>query len=94
MNTLWKPHLKTKTEGGTAPYIAFFLKSIGKIAVSVREVRLQLNSASIGVDGQIDQTLLVVHAGQVAVDYGVIGAQTEGSQITSNSPVRKNIAVD
>lgn len=73
------------------PYIAFFLKSIGKIAVSIREVRLQLNSTSIGVNGQIYQSLLVVHTGQVPMDYSMVGAQTEGSQITSNSSVR-NIA--
>lgn len=78
----------------TVPYIPLFFKSIGKIAVSIREVRLQLNSTSIGVNGQIDQTLLVVHASQVAVDYGVVGAQTEGSQITSNSSERNNVTID
>lgn len=79
---------------GTVPYIALFLKSVGKITVSVGEVRLQLNSTSIGVNGQIDQTLLIVHAGQVAVDDSMVGAQTEGSQITSNSSVMNNNAVD
>lgn len=78
----------------TVPYIALFLKSIGKIAVSIREVRLQLNSTPIGINGQIYQTLLIVDAGQVAVDYSMVGAQTEGSQITSNSSVRMNIDVN
>lgn len=60
----------------TAPYIALFLKSIGEITVSIREMRLQLNCTSIRINGQIYQTLLVVNAGQVAVDYSVVWAQT------------------
>lgn len=42
---------------------------------------LELDGTPVGIDGQIDQTLLVVDTSQVAVDDGVVGAQTEGSQV-------------
>ena len=50
-------------------------------------MRLQLNGTSVGVDGKVNQTLLIVDARQVAMDHSMIGAQAEGSQITSHSSV-------
>ena len=49
------------------------LESIGQVAVSVREVWLQLNSSSIGVDGQVDEPLLIVDTGEVTMDDGMVG---------------------
>ena len=49
------------------------LESIGQVAVSVREVWLQLNSSSIGIDGQVDEPLLIVDTGEVTMDDGMVG---------------------
>lgn len=42
-------------------------------------MRLQFNSAAVGVDRQVDETLLVVDAGQVAVDDRVVWAKAQSS---------------
>ena len=52
---------------------SLLLESIGQITVGVREVRLQLNSSSIGINGEVDKPLLIVDAGKVTVDDSVIG---------------------
>ena len=48
-------------------------ESIGQITVGVREVRLQLNSSSIGINGEVDKPLLIVDTGEVTVDNSMVG---------------------
>ena len=67
------------------------LESIGQITVGVREVRLQLNSSSIGINGQVDKPLLIVDTGEVAVDNSMVGGEVQCSQIGSDSPEREKI---
>lgn len=67
-------------------YIALLLQRICQIAVSVREVRLQFNGTAISVDGEINKSLLIIDAGQVSMDNGVIRAEAQGSEISSHSP--------
>lgn len=66
------------------PYIALLLEGVGQVTVGVREVGLQLDGAAVRVNGQVDKTLLVVDARQVAVDDGMVGAQAEGTQVASH----------
>lgn len=73
----------------SAPYTAFLLQGIGQVAVGVREVGLELNGPPVGVYGQVYQALLIVHTGKVAVHNCVIWAQTQGSQISCHSSVKK-----
>ena len=61
------------------PYIAFFLQCICQIAIGIREVGLQLNSTTIRVNSQINETLLIVDAGQVAMDNCMVWAKAQGS---------------
>lgn len=67
------------------PYIAFLLKGICQIAVGIREVRLQFNSAAVGVNSQVNEALLVVDTGQVSMDNCMVGTKTQGSQVSSHS---------
>ncbi len=71
-------------------YIAFLLQCISEIAVCIRKVWLQLNGTTVSINGQVNQTLLIVHTRQVSMDNSMVRAQAEGTQITSNSPVREN----
>ena len=70
------------------------LESIGQITVGVREVRLELNSSSIGINGEVDKPLLIVDTGEVTVDDGMVRREVQSSQIGSNSPENeKNIKI-
>lgn len=66
-------------------YAAFLLKGVGQVAVSIGEVRLQLNGTLIGVYGQVDQTLFIIDTGQVAVHNCMVWTQAQGSQVGCNS---------
>lgn len=48
-------------------------------------MRLQLNSTTVGVDGEVDEALLIVDTGQVSMDNCMVGAKTQGSQVSSHS---------
>lgn len=50
-------------------------------------MRLQLNGTPIGIDGQVDEALLVVHTGQVTMNHSMVRAQAEGTEVSCNSPV-------
>ena len=52
---------------------SLLLESIGQVTVGVWEVGLQLNSSSIGIDGQVDEPLLIVDTGEVTMDDGMVG---------------------
>lgn len=67
------------------PYIAFLLQGICQITISIREVGLQFNSAAVGINSQINKALLVVDTSQVSMDNRMVGAQTQGSQVSSHS---------
>jgi len=47
-------------------------------------VGLQFNGPPVGVDGQIDKALLIVDAGQVSVDNGMVGAKAQRPQVASD----------
>lgn len=79
--------LQLAPDANAVAYIALLLQCIGQIAVSIREVRLQLNGTTVSVNGKVNKTLLIVDAGQVTMDHSMVGAQAEGSQITSDSSV-------
>ena len=49
------------------------LEGIGQITVGVREVGLELDSSSIGINGQVDEPLLIVDTGEVTMDDGMVG---------------------
>lgn len=66
-------------------YISFLLQCVCQIAVGIGEVGLQLNGPPVGVDGQVDESLFVVDAGQVSVNHCMVGAQTQSSQVSSDS---------
>lgn len=68
------------------PYIAFLLQGICQIAVGVWEVWLQFNSTTVSVNSQVNETLLIVDTGQVSMDNCMVGAKTQGSQVSSHSP--------
>lgn len=61
------------------PYIAFFLQCICQIAVGIREVGLQFNSTTIGVNSQVSEALLIVDTGQVSMDHCMVWAKAQGS---------------
>lgn len=65
-------------------YIALLLERVGQVAVGIGEVWLQLDGAAVRVDGQVDQTLLVIHARQVAMHHCMVGAQAQSSQVASH----------
>lgn len=67
------------------PYIAFLLQCICQIAVGVGEVWLQFNSPTIGVNGKINEALLIVDTGQVSMDNGMVRAEAQGSKVSSHS---------
>lgn len=46
---------------------------------------LQFNSAAVGVNSKVNEALLIVDTGQVAMDDGMVRAQTQGSQVSSHS---------
>lgn len=61
------------------PYIAFLLEGICQIAVGIREVGLQFNSPTVGVDSQVNEALLIVDTSQVSMNDCMVWAQTQGS---------------
>lgn len=67
------------------PYIAFLLQRICQIAVGVGEVWLQFNSPTIGVNGKINEALLIVDTGQVSMDNGMVRTEAQGSKVSSHS---------
>uniref|UniRef100_A0A2M3ZRC1 Putative secreted peptide n=1 Tax=Anopheles braziliensis TaxID=58242 RepID=A0A2M3ZRC1_9DIPT len=56
-------------------HLALLLQRVGQVAVCVRKVGLQINRPAVRIDGQIDQTLLVIHASQITVHHGIVGRQ-------------------
>ena len=48
------------------------LEGVGQVAVGIREVRLQLDGSSVGINGEVDETLLIVNTGEIAMDDGMI----------------------
>lgn len=46
---------------------------------------LQFNSTAVGVNSQVNEALLIVDTGQISMDNSVIGAQTQGSEVSSHS---------
>lgn len=61
------------------PYIPFFLERVCQIAVGIREVWLQFNGATIGVNSQVNEALLIVDTGQVPVDNCMVWAEAQSS---------------
>lgn len=76
---------KIGLENELLSYIAFLLQGICQIAVSVREMGLQFNSTAVGVNCQVNEALFVVDTGQVSMHDGMVGAQTQSSQVSSHS---------
>lgn len=66
-------------------YIAFLLKGICQIAISIWEVRLKLNSATIGVNSQVNEALLIVDTGQIPMNNCMIWTKAQCSEISSHS---------
>lgn len=71
------------------PYVAFLLQGICQIAVSIWEVGLQFNSTAVGVNSQINEALLIVDTGQVPMYNRMVGAKTQGPQVSSHSSGNK-----
>ena len=61
--------------------LSLLLEGIGEVAVCIGKVGLELNGSSVGINGQFSQPLLVVHAGQIAVDNGMVRTDTQCPQI-------------
>lgn len=55
-------------------YISFLLQCVCQITVGIWEVGLQFNGPPVGVDGQVDESLFIVNAGQVPVNHCMVGA--------------------
>lgn len=66
------------------PYIAFLLQGICQVAVGVGEVGLQFNGTTVCVNSQVNEALLVVDTSQVSMDNRMVGAKTQGSQVSSH----------
>lgn len=49
---------------------------------------LQFNGTAVGVDGEVNEALLIVDAGQVSMDDRMVGAEAQGSEIPSHSSAR------
>ena len=71
------------------PYTALLFESIGQVAVSIREMRLQFNSSPVGVYCQIYQALLIVYTSQVAMYHCMIWTQAQGTKVSCHSSVNK-----
>lgn len=61
------------TRSPDSTHLALFLECIGQIAVCVRKVGLQFNGSPVCVNGQVNETLLVINARQVTVHNGIVG---------------------
>eukprot|EP00091_Calanus_sinicus_P025460 TRINITY_DN9730_c0_g1_i2.p2 TRINITY_DN9730_c0_g1~~TRINITY_DN9730_c0_g1_i2.p2 ORF type:complete len:112 (+),score=8.27 TRINITY_DN9730_c0_g1_i2:176-511(+) len=71
-------------------YQALLLKGISQVAVGIGEVGLQLNGPPISVHGQVDEPLLIIHAGQVSMHHSMVGGQIQCSQVCSYSSVKNS----
>lgn len=60
-------------------HLSLFLERIRKITISVRKVGLKFDRPAVGVDGEVDEPLFVINAGQVPVDDGIVRTQVESS---------------
>lgn len=56
-------------------HIALLLQSVGQVAVGIWEVWLELDGPAVRVNGQVNETLLIVHTCQVAMDHRMVGAK-------------------
>lgn len=67
-------------------HLSLLLERVGQIAVGVWEVGLQFDGSPVRVNGQVNQSLLVVNARQVAMHHRIVGGQIQCSQVSSHGP--------
>ena len=87
-----------ESEGGVVTLLGLrhqplLLEGVGQVTIGVGEVGLKLDGPPVGVNSEVNETLLIVDTGQVAMDNRMVRGQVKRSQVCCYCPEKKNFIV-